>query len=303
MVSSQLGQGTTFKFILPYKKGNASLVAKGKNKDGLLYPQKEMVKDMRILVFEDNILNQRLIDQRLKSWGCITYITDNPLYGLNILKNNRVDLVLMDLRMPGMDGYQVTQRIRTMEDIDVEQVPIIALTADFSVSDKKKCDEYGINDFVLKPYSPEELLSKLIKNGRRGHRSAPVAPQVIDSIPLPVKEIDLSAVLAECMGEIDILEELVQLFRQNALEFIGRTKFHLRNKDYEGLVFASHKMKPGLAMMKAARLHSCVRQIHERARKEANMEEIEALYSAFLEEYPRVEQAILDAVAKLRRKY
>lgn len=303
-VSSTLGKGTTFKFILPYGKGNEANLQKRKG-NGPLQTEKEQIKDMRILVFEDNPLNQRLIDQRLKVWGCTRYITDNPLYGLNILKNNRIDMVLMDLRMPGMNGYEVTQRIRCNDSAHIKQIPIIALTADFTVRDQEQCDTYGINDFILKPYSPDELLTKIIKN--KDTRKKPLgthfAPEVTLAQPATESsKIDLTGILEECMGEISLLEELVQLYIQNALEFIGQAKIHIRNKDFKGLEFAAHKMKSGLAMMKTMSLHSLMVQIHKTAMEGKDIKHMKFLYNSFLEEYSIVESAIREEVGELRKK-
>ncbi len=303
-VSSTLGIGTTFKFVLPYNKGNEANFQKRKD-TAPMDSEKELVKDMRILVFEDNLLNQHLIDQRLKVWGCTRYITDNPLYGLNILKTNRIDMVLMDLRMPGMNGYEVTQRIRNSDNVQIKQIPVIALTADFTVRDQEQCEMNGINDFILKPYSPDELLSKIIKNKQvvekaLGTYLAPVGPLEPRTTESP--KIDLTGILEECMGEISLLEELVQLYVQNAMEFIGQAKIQIKNKDFKGLEFAAHKMKSGLAMMQTLSLHSLMVQIHKTATEGKDIKQMKFLYHCFLEEYSIVESAITEEVEKLRKR-
>jgi len=211
----------------------------------------------------------------------------------------------MDLRMPGMSGYEVTQRIRDNDSCHIKQIPIIALTADFTVRDQEQCDAYGINDFILKPYSPDELLSKIIKNrdmGKKplGTHSALAAP--LESTATESSKIDLTGILEECMGEISLLEELVQLYIQNAMEFIGQAKTHIRNKDFKGLEFAAHKMKSGLAMMKTMSLHSLMVQIHKTAIDGKDVKHMKFLYDCFLEEYSIVESAIMEEVEKLRKR-
>ncbi len=304
-VSSTLGEGTTFKFFLPYLKGNDKNVSKKNNRNINLADAQDLAKDLRVLVFEDNLLNQKLIEQRLKSWKCTTYVTDNALYGLNILENNTIDIVLMDLKMPGMSGFEVTELIRNNKNTSVKNIPVIALTANFSIQDKEQCDAHGINDFILKPYSPDELLLKLIKNKKDMERTLIVESIAVN--PAVEKEddgqkINLSAILEECMGEVGLFEELIVLYKQNALEFIGATRIHLKNYDLEQLAFAAHKIKSGLAMLQSKSLHAIVVQIENTCKTDGDKKHLEFLYACFIDEYPRVEKVIDKEMEKLRKK-
>lgn len=291
-VSSTLGVGTTFNFELPFIVGAKMSKEKDQQYKINITNRKDLVKGMQILVFEDNLLNQKLIEKRLKSWGCLVHITDNAQYGINILENNKIDLVFMDLRMPVMDGFEVTRRIRSSKNTYVSQIPIIALTADFSIKDKEQCQDNGINDYILKPYSPDELLLKLTSNradmnimDKIDHEVASQPRAIIDEEAL---KIDLKLILEECMGELDLLEELISLYKQNALEFIGNVKHHLQLGDYENIQFAAHKMKSGLAMMQTHSLHSIVVQMHKTCITDKDQKYLEFLYNCFLEEYPVV---------------
>lgn len=304
-VSSKVGVGTSFKFILPYKVGNALNLHGRTNNNKDEYTDKELVKNLRVLVFEDNLLNQCLIEQRLKSWGCIRHITDNPLYGLTILDSHQIDIILMDLHMPGMSGYEVTERIRNSKNDLIKHIPIIVLTADFTVQDKAQGDLIGINDYILKPYTADELLSKLVKNVRGGQITSNGVLKAQNSTIVSNSEngkVNMKAILGECMGEIELLEELVQLFKQNAYEFIGKTKIHLKDKDFNGVEFAAHKMKSGLTMMQAHTLHSIMVQIHKCAKDEKDITKLKVLYANFVVEYPIVENAILAEVEKLKNE-
>ncbi|MGB5498288.1 MAG: ATP-binding protein [Maribacter sp.] len=296
-VNSELGVGTTFKFFLPYEIGKDKDMVKKEESTFSLDDGIEQVKNMNILVFEDNTLNQKLIDTRLKSWGCATFITDNPNTGMDILKNHAIDIVLMDLRMPRMSGFEVTDLIRQNDNQKIKQVPVIALTADFTAQNKEQCEVHGINDFILKPYSPEELLSKLISNsiGKSSSLIGSASSKVNGNTP----KINLTSLLDDCMGEYEILENLISLFKQNALEFIGACSIHLKNSDFEGLAFASHKIKSGLAMLKTNSLLSIVGKMQEYAKKGIGLNELEKGYSEFIMEYAIVEKAIDDEMEKL----
>ncbi|PCJ97162.1 MAG: hypothetical protein COA50_05855 [Flavobacteriaceae bacterium] len=303
-VSSSLGKGSTFKFTLPYKKGTEVSLLNGIDKNN---NHEELVKGMQILVFEDNTLNQRLIEQRLKKWKCNVFITDKIIYGLNVLKNNRIDVVLMDLKMPEMDGYAVTEKIRSSKDLSISQVPIIALTADFNIKDKEKCNTYGINDFILKPYNTDELLDKLIRNsnytnGSNSNIPVPVRIPLIETTKEEKPKVNLDNVYTECMEEMEILQELVGLFTQNALEFIGKVKIGIVDEDFNAIKFSAHKIKAGLKMMETFGLCTIVEEIHSNCETTQNIKVIENLYHDFLNEYPKVEKAIGSEVERLKKK-
>lgn len=303
-VSSTLGVGTTFNFELPFIVGVKISKEREELQQTNTTNRKDLVKGMQILVFEDNLLNQKLIEKRLKSWGCMVHITDNALYGLNILENNKIDLVFMDLRMPVMDGFEVTRKIRSSKNTYVSQIPIIALTADFSIKDKEQCQDNGINDYILKPYSPDELLLKLTANrsdlkimDKMENEKESQQSIIVDE---EAPKIDLKVILEECMGELDLLEELISLYKQNALEFIGNVKHHLQLEDYENIQFAAHKMKSGLAMMQTYSLHSIVVQMHKTCITDKDHKYLEFLYNCFLDEYPVVVDAIEVEMKKLK---
>ncbi len=300
-VSSRLGVGTTFRFTLCYGKGTQPVTEiNGSNK-----ATKDMVKGLRVLVFEDNLMNQRLLEQRLKAWGCRTYITENPFYGLNLLENTRIDVVLMDLRMPVMNGFEVTRRIRGNNNIKISEIPIVALTADFSIEDKNECEINGINDFILKPFSPQDLLNKLVENKNGGSRPLKIAGQKASDIneqkPDP-SVIDLSPALEDCMGDLSVLRDLVQLYKQNALEFIGQVKIHLENQDFTQIRNAAHKIKCGLAMMHTHSLYFIVEQMHNNCRTTKDLDHLQRLYDCFVKKYPVVEDALDEEMTRLENK-
>ncbi|MBT8321091.1 MAG: response regulator [Eudoraea sp.] len=299
-VSSHLGKGTTFTFKLPYKKGKAI----GTPVDAGMTLSPEKVKGMHILVFEDNPMNQRLIEQRLLAWGCKAYITENASYGLRILETKAVDLVLMDLKMPVMNGFEITHIIREHQNKAINTVPVIALTADFTAEDKVECDQEGINDYLLKPYTPEELLQKIIINKKLEQRTTAALPETNCSQLNQAAEgaFDLNQVLnRECMGDIAMLEELIGLYHKNALEFIGKVRLHLKGQDYEKIAFAAHKIKCGLKMLKTHQLCTLVEELHDLAKAQQNPGRMNDLYDQFVMVYTELEKQLNGALIELKK--
>ena len=140
-------------------------VNNSQTKQLLLKQQTEMKKasEKSILIAEDNVINQMLISTILAQEGYKTFIADNGAIAVEELAKNEYDLILMDLMMPEMNGYEATEFVRTNMQEPKKSIPIIAVTADVTMDVKEKCLNTGINDYISKPYTQKELID-LIRN-------------------------------------------------------------------------------------------------------------------------------------------
>jgi signal transduction histidine kinase/PleD family two-component response regulator len=121
-------------------------------------------KQSRILVVEDNLVNQKVVLVMLKKLGYATEVVDNGQRALDILANEAFDLILMDCQMPVMGGFEATKRIRDKQsDVINHEIPIIALTANAMDGDRERCIESGMNDYLSKPVSTAALQETLVK--------------------------------------------------------------------------------------------------------------------------------------------
>ena len=112
-------------------------------------------------------------------------------------------------------------------------------------------------------------------------------------------QLDLKPILEDCLGKKELLEELISLFKQNALEFIGQLKIHLQNRDFEAIRFASHKIKSGLRMMNAQELLVIAEQIEIGSKTDRDIKHLNFLFDCFLKEYPVFERAMDEEFMKL----
>ena len=156
-VESEVGKGSTFSFILDYNIGTEKNVDKEPLKE-----QKNSLKNklgnLNILLVEDNHINQILAITILEGWGFKVDLAENGEEAVEKVANAQYDLILMDIHMPKMDGYEATLQIRNNLK---NTTPIIALTASALASENKKCFKAGMNDFVSKPFDPDVLLTKI----------------------------------------------------------------------------------------------------------------------------------------------
>ncbi len=280
--------------IEPQESSNKILKPENKYKTSV-------IQGLRILVFEDNSLSQRLIELQLEQLGCKVFVTDNAAIGLQILEDKFIDIVLMDLRMPLMSGFEVSELIRQSKDERISNIPIIALSADISLLDKEKCDHVGINDFVLKPYSVEELSFKIAeRTDRNQDRSSFETSR--KTLSDTIQKVDLTPLLKECEGDIGLLKDLVGLFKQNSSEFIEVAKTAILSEDIEKLKFAAHKIKNGLAMVGAKKLRALVIRIYDGCESKVDIKELKALYNQYLKDYQIADKEIDGQLDLLKRK-
>lgn len=153
-LKSKIDEGSKFSFILSFGKTNMKSIEETE----ILKLDPE-IKSLRVLVAEDIALNQLLIKIILSDFGFQYEIVDNGKNAIEKLQTNSYDIILMDLHMPEMNGFEATEYIRkTMK----SQIPIIALTADVSIADVSKCKEFGMDDYIPKPIDENLLYSKIV---------------------------------------------------------------------------------------------------------------------------------------------
>ncbi len=120
---------------------------------------------MKILLVEDNLMNQKVVMYNLKKLNCTITPVANGKEAFENFKNNNYDLVLMDIMLPEMNGYEITIEIRKFEKLNEIKNPvtIIALTANTFENDKEKCFSVGMNEYLSKPFTAQQLIKKIEK--------------------------------------------------------------------------------------------------------------------------------------------
>ena len=124
-------------------------------------PSIETQRRYRVLLADDNIVNRKVAQFMLQKAGHEVISVQDGQEALTALENNIVDLILMDVQMPNMDGFQATEAIRKKESFSGHHIPIIALTAHAMKGDREKCLDSGMDDYIAKPIKPEELFDTI----------------------------------------------------------------------------------------------------------------------------------------------
>lgn len=155
--SSVEGLGNKFRIVLPFKLTETKVVALQQ------YDSKYSFPGAKILVVEDNKINSMVVVKMLQRAYAKVTTAENGAIALEKIGLENFDLILMDIQMPVMDGYRATSEIRRLESEAKKNIPIIALTASPYLTETEKAELFGMNDYIGKPFSPEELMEKISK--------------------------------------------------------------------------------------------------------------------------------------------
>ncbi len=167
---------------------------------------------LRVLLCEDNLINQKFALRLLDKWGCNTSLAQNGAEAVVLWEERTFDVVLMDIQMPIMDGYMATRSIREHEDTIGRHTPIIAMTAHAMEGDREKCLAQGMDDYLSKPISSERL-NRLLSAYHRGGNSVPNPPASLSqSEEAQESAFDLAALNEMCGQDAEFVHEMITLF-------------------------------------------------------------------------------------------
>ncbi len=162
-VESEMNKGSVFSFVIPYQHATTAPT----DTDHKTHSDvKASLSNLRILLAEDNEFNKMVAVDTLEEMipGAVIDVAVNGKAAVELAIRNTYDIILMDIQMPEMDGYEATKLIRSYNDEKINSIPIIAMTASVIKAEVDKCFECGMNAFVGKPFNPEELMETISKN-------------------------------------------------------------------------------------------------------------------------------------------
>jgi len=242
-VESNVDQGTTFSFTHPYEPIQAS--------NEMLYPPvKEKFKydlfGKKILIVEDNQINRTLLSDTLLNYDeniKIDVAVDGKA-AIELYKKNDFDIIIMDIRMPIMDGYQATEYIRKKMTYPKNQIPILGLSAHAMKEEKEKSEFLGMNAFLTKPFQSDELLEKIGElTGTRINKPSEITIQPNLEIDTVTSIIDLSLLRKMYQGADDKVNNILSLCLVNIPKQIEDIEKKLSTKDWTSIRIIAHSVK------------------------------------------------------------
>jgi signal transduction histidine kinase/DNA-binding response OmpR family regulator len=270
-VTSKEGVGSHFSFsiVLPILQDDCITRVSHEKANEAAPTDKLSLRGMRILLVEDNINNQEIASELLTWEGAIVQIANHGQEALNILSDNikqqgnpGVDAVLMDLQMPVLDGLSASIEIR--KTLQLEHLPIIAMTANAMLSDRKACLAAGMNDHIGKPFELKHLVNTLLKHAAKACLSLPPdsynTPETNDENPVQdiIKfdaiEFDVAAAIARLGGRQDLFLRMLPKFSDNLRSIQSQLQTAIAQNTFHDTALTLHSLKGAAGAMGATQL-------------------------------------------------
>lgn len=272
-------KGSVFTILMPFKK-HVSLDEPEPPVYGVL-PEPESTpdtfNDLRVLVAEDNQMNQLVVSSMLKLWNVEFKIAQNGLEAFEMTRDEDFDLILMDISMPELDGYEATQKIRTELPEPKKDIFIIALTASAMIESKNLVMQSGMNDYLSKPFKPHELQLRLARaRGIITVDKSSVAKNELQSV-ISAKVSSLDSLRDIVGGDLLTMYEMINLFLSQTPAALDRMLTLNNTGDWKELYKAAHRLRPTLGYMGITEAVEIMLNVEKSALSETGTASIERL--------------------------
>ncbi|CAK0769293.1 two-component system, NarL family, sensor histidine kinase EvgS [Gammaproteobacteria bacterium] len=273
-VQSELGKGSTFTLTLPLALGQSLALTPVPAKqelplaDPLPDDKEQSLQGIRVLLAEDNPVNLELAKAVLHRIGCEVSTAGNGLEAVELHNTQLFDIILMDVQMPDMDGFDAARTIRKHEkERGLSRLPIIALTADAMHGDRELCLAADMDDHLGKPFRLNSLLNTLKRwLPKTSEITQPETPEPNDSNAVfDARSLDEICKMSGGQGH-DLIRKVITMFLEDAATFLGSLESAWAQRDTEAVRKLTHRMKSGAANVGAMRLSMLSQEIEATAR-------------------------------------
>lgn len=234
--------GTTFIVTISYKKGNALMLENFSIKNEPIHSTEQK----KILVAEDVVINQIIVKQTLEEWGHEVVVVANGQEAVDQLKQSDFDLILMDIHMPEVDGYEATQIIRKMNNTAKAAIPIVALTANAFKNETDRFAEAGFNDYITKPFTEQKLFDSIQKLLSLYSPVEIILPKKELKNTLSKKNYDLSALAGMEIVDKGFITEIASIFVKNTEADLIALKKAVVEINLKEVYQYTHRMKSSI---------------------------------------------------------
>lgn len=272
--------GSEFKFELDFEISQSNQIGKNEDLDKTII---DSIKNYRILVAEDNKLNQLFIGQLLKQWDTKVTFANNGIDAHSLHIKNSYDIILMDLHMPEMDGFDATKAIRRTD----TKTPIIACSADVFEASRKKAFNAGVNYYITKPIK-EEILKNILAKALFLDSKITEDIQPVNN-PTKVKEdttlLNLEFLISTFQGNKDFIKSVLEIFINETPSDYELLNLQIQKKQYKEAGNTAHKIKSSFRTLGITKMSPLLEEIELKTKNNEQLESIPDILNTTLPIY------------------
>ncbi|PWN07362.1 PAS domain-containing hybrid sensor histidine kinase/response regulator [Rhodohalobacter mucosus] len=298
-VESVVGTGSVFTVSIPFEKI-------GKTKEsGEAEPSRNKTDDdkslegKRILVVDDYMVNRRIVKGMLEKEGCSVDQAADGETGLKMIREGEYDIVFMDVQMQGMDGLDVTRKVREEEAESGRHLPIVAITASVLDKDIIACREAGMDHFIGKPFNKNDLI-EAVKTDYSSETTAKKTspPETETDSETDIEDrINLSVLSEMAGGNREMMDDMIDLFKTQTPELLRKADDEIRQGEFLAAGKTVHTLKPTFTYMGLDRAFNLSAEIERLAADHDENEEVDA--DTFREKFAELKTGIENALSKI----
>ena len=289
-VESEEQKGTIISVTIPLEIAEKEKKLKPKNTNLAI---EQSLKDRRILIVDDQEFNRKLLSVMFRNWDLKYTELDDGIQVIDELEHKSYDLILMDIRMPVMDGIEATKLLRSHSDDKVSKIPVIGVTAAVTPDDKEAGLQAGMNDFLTKPFTEEKLMDimeKYLPLSPRKHR-----------INVSPKKLDLSGLIDISAGDDYFIINLLEVYLETSQDGIIKIKNAIQEKDKKEIREQAHKISSPNKFIGAEYLYELLKNLESEALNDATWKTLTDLNKMILVEFEEVKKQVIEKLSQLKK--
>jgi CheY-like chemotaxis protein/HPt (histidine-containing phosphotransfer) domain-containing protein len=227
-----------------------------------------------------------------KNWDVKYTELDDGIQVIDELEQKSYDLILMDIRMPVMDGIEATKLLRNHSDEKVSKTPVIGVTAAITPDDKEAGLQAGMNDFLTKPFTEEKLL-------RIMEEYLPLSPRKPRENSL-VNTLDLSGLIDISAGDDSFIINLLEVYLETSADGFNKIKIAIKEKDKQEIREQAHKISSPNKYIGAEHLYELLKELESKALNDASWKSLTDLNKVIMSEFEEVKKQVIDKLSQLK---
>lgn len=291
-IESELNKGTTVRIKIPFVTGTLNDLSKENSYlNDLLF-----LENKKIIVADDELFNRVLMNNILHKYHVQTFEAENGLHVLSILEKEEIDCILMDVKMPQLNGIQTTRRIRAMKDTNKAETPIIAVSAALTHDNLKTFLDNKVELFLDKPFKESELMDLLyniLKKGPEFHGNVNAHVQSSDALSSK-KLFDLTELNRQAGNDPKFLQDMLETLVISTQRGIKEIEEELITERWDNINLIAHRLASPLRFIMAADAYNSIKQIENMTESELSISKTEILnqFQTFKNQFAQLEQAL-----------